>query len=920
MNKPPSALAEQIFLAACELDAAEREDYVASRCKGDAELLLEVTTLLRAADECGDYFEVLPHRLGIEAFRNNREPASYGASAGQRFGQYRLTAKLGSGGMGEVWRAERGDGRFEGEVAVKIFTRLGGKSALGQFDDEAQYLAKLTHANIARLIDAGLGPGDTPYLILDFVDGRPIDQYCDAHVLNIDDRIRLVIEVLEAVSHAHSCLIVHSDIKPSNVLVTTEGQVKLLDFGIARLLTAVDSDDTSSEAGVGLTPEYAAPEQLAGGGITTATDVYSMGLLLYVLLAGSSPREVAEVESLAELRDLANEEPPSLARTIETIDAAKDGELERLAGERGASPQRFLRTLRGELDHIVRKALAVAPKDRYRTAADFAADLRSYLRHEPVTAFPDSVSYRARKFVRRYRGGVLTGSLTLIVIVVAAGIAIWQGIEADRQRDAALYHQQRVHASNEFYSLLLEEMGTGDESFTAVQLLDRGVELLERQFDPDAAFIGRVHYDLSRRYSNLQENTREQELLARAENAARANGDHDLLAASLCAMGWMHRRADIEQARRLFEDGRATLSMTSLPTVESRVVCMRLNSYLTEARGDRNGAIDILNDIQDLLKRTPAAPSHLRGVSLNDLSGLLMRDARFSDALDVNAEILEHLESSGRGNTFGYLQVMSNRAVFLGAVGEVLADHTVQQQLLSRLGESNWATGRAGLQFDISRGGTLIRLSRFEEGIRLLENARDKAERNGAAGMALMADIYLAGGYIAVDDFEKAEQKLQAVEGTFESNPTRFEFQRRLVTIRRAAILRKRGRIDEARALIQPILESYNYPPLSGSSASLAALLEAMNAIEFAAGDFAAAEQLSSDLLEVRERQSRRPELSAHVGGALVRRAKARRRQNNIEGAIQDLMRAVTALENGLGTDNRETREARDLLREYRTG
>ena len=357
MTKPTSSQVEEIFLAASELRGPDRESYLDSACSKDVQLRSEVESLLDAAEASGRYFEELPGRLGIDRLRSDSARRRYRASEGQQFGKYRLTSRLGTGGMGEVWLADRSDGRFEGQVAVKLLTRLGSHSALKQFDREANYLAKLAHANIARMIDAGVGKDDVPYLILEYVDGRAIDEYCDAQGLSIERRVRLFIGVLDAVSHAHARLVVHSDVKPSNVLVTPEGSIKLLDFGIAALLSTVESTGPSA----GLTPEFAAPEQLAGDAVTTATDIYSLGLLLHLLLTGTSPRRIDQATSLAELSDIASREPPPLASTVSDAAIVGAGSIERLAAERSASPAKFEKTLRSDLDQIVRKALAVDP-------------------------------------------------------------------------------------------------------------------------------------------------------------------------------------------------------------------------------------------------------------------------------------------------------------------------------------------------------------------------------------------------------------------------------------------------------------------------------------------------------------------------------------------------------------------------------
>ena len=283
--------------------------------------------------------------------------------AGLQLGAYTLTTALGSGGTGSVWLARRSDGRFEGQAAVKLLNAaLIGRPGEQRFVREGNLLAKLVHPNIAHLIDAGVAPGGLPYLVLEYVEGERIDRWCEQRALNIENRVRLFLDVLAALEHAHSHLIVHRDLKPSNILVTRDGVVKLLDFGVAALLATRDEDgapDLTREAAAGLTPEYAAPEQLLGLAVTTATDVYALGLVLFVLLAGRHPA-APEGKSTAELIrvTLETETPPASCVAPDV--------------QRG-------RVLRGDLDNIIAKALKKAPAERYLTVGAFAQDLRRFL-------------------------------------------------------------------------------------------------------------------------------------------------------------------------------------------------------------------------------------------------------------------------------------------------------------------------------------------------------------------------------------------------------------------------------------------------------------------------------------------------------------------------------------------------------------
>ena len=351
--------------------------------------------------------------------------------AGLEFGAYRLERPLGQGGMGTVWLARRADGRFEGTAAVKILN-LALLSATGQerFRQEGSVLARLAHPGIARLLDAGLSGAGQPYLVLEYVEGVAIDEFADQNRLPLEGRIRLMLQVLAAVGHAHAHLIVHRDLKPSNILVTAEGAVKLLDFGIAKLLDDGTGERTALTADGGrmLTPEFAAPEQVRGDRLTTAADVYSLGVLLYLLVSGRHPTAEGCSTPVDGMRALLEVEPSRLGL--------------------------------GDLDNILDKALRKSPVDRYPTVAALADDLERYLRHEPVSARPHSRLYRLKKFIRRNRTGVFAGSVTAAGLIAATVFSVaqmryarQQRDDARAQRDNAVYHERRAAASSGFMEI-----------------------------------------------------------------------------------------------------------------------------------------------------------------------------------------------------------------------------------------------------------------------------------------------------------------------------------------------------------------------------------------------------------------------------------------------------------------------------------
>jgi serine/threonine protein kinase len=341
---------------------------------------------------------------------------------GEVVGAYTLVSHIGRGGMGSVWRATRGDGRFERDVAIKFLNIALADHGAARFRREGRILGRLSHPNIAQLLDAGTTPGGEAYLVLELVEGRPLDEHCETGRLPVSARVRVFLQVLDAVAFAHANLVVHRDLKPANVLVDSDGQVKLLDFGIAKLLDrggeAAPATELTRDGGPALTLAYAAPEQVSGGPVTTATDVYALGVLLYQVLTGRHPAQHA------------------LGSYAETVHAILEAEP---APPSQAAPERLRGALRGDLDTIVGTAVKKAPAERYASATAFAEDLRRALRDEPIAARPDSVGYRARKFARRNALGLAV--VAIIVSALSVGLYVANRERANAERRFAQVRQ-----------------------------------------------------------------------------------------------------------------------------------------------------------------------------------------------------------------------------------------------------------------------------------------------------------------------------------------------------------------------------------------------------------------------------------------------------------------------------------------------
>jgi non-specific serine/threonine protein kinase/serine/threonine-protein kinase len=399
----------------------QRTALLDAACSDDAELRNEVESLLRSHQQAGSVFLGKPALgLNLPGFASTEGSNR----VGRRVGVYRLIELIGQGGMGDVYRAERADGQYDKQVAIK-FVRAGLDTAaiLERFRNERQVLASLDHPNIARLLDGGTTEEGIPYLVMELIEGTPIDQYCDVQKLNITERLRLLLQVASAVQYAHQHLVIHRDIKPGNILVTKESVPKLLDFGIARILDpAMGSQATAVNP---MTPEYASPEQVRGEPVTTATDVYSLGVVLYQLLTGRSPYPKNTNAPHEFARAICEAEPP---RPSSVILRRKSGEgtrpvdaAEILSRVREASTAKLRRRLAGDLDTIVLRAMHKEPQRRYLSVEQFAEDIRRHLNGLPVSARRDSWRYRAGKFTIRHKVGVAASAL--ILLAVAGGVA-----------------------------------------------------------------------------------------------------------------------------------------------------------------------------------------------------------------------------------------------------------------------------------------------------------------------------------------------------------------------------------------------------------------------------------------------------------------------------------------------------------------
>jgi serine/threonine protein kinase len=453
MNPERWSKIKEISEQAATLQGEQRTAFLQAQCSEDVTLQAEVETLLASEIETlpgafeqtnrlaeASLFEDVTMALATPAYLDDD-------MVGKPVGAYKIEREVGRGGMGAVYLATRADAQFEKQVAIKLVKRgMDSDFVIRRFLGERQILAHLNHPNIARLLDGGTTEEGLPYFVMEYIEGLPITQYCDAQRLTTVERLKLFQQVCSAVQYAHQNLVVHRDIKPGNILVTSAGEVKLLDFGIAKLLAPDFSPtDMTAKYGSVMTPDYASPEQAKGEPITTASDIYSLGVLLYQLLTGHRPYHIKNTSPVEMVRVICEQEPDRPSTVINrsvTVIGQNDNTLQTLKPEdlsklRDSQPEKLRRQLAGDLDNVILKAMRKEPERRYVSAEQFSEDIRRHLEGLPVIARPDTFSYRTGKFIQRHKAGLAAAVLILLTLIGGIVGTTWQAFVAKSERSRA---------------------------------------------------------------------------------------------------------------------------------------------------------------------------------------------------------------------------------------------------------------------------------------------------------------------------------------------------------------------------------------------------------------------------------------------------------------------------------------------------
>ncbi|MBK8466441.1 MAG: serine/threonine protein kinase [Chloracidobacterium sp.] len=553
---------KSLLMNALALDPPSRSDFL-DRQHISPEIRSEVESLLALEDAADGIFDKSALELSKEFLLDHAEDLSVGN--GQTIGPYKLVSELGLGGMGAVYLAERSDERFEQQVAIKLLKREFNVDRLRRsFKREIDILAKLSHPNIATIYDTGTTTDGIPYIVMEYIDGVPIDRYCDQHGLGLIERLKLFNKASEAVGYAHQNLIVHRDIKPSNILVSSDGVPKLLDFGISKALDSAEDGSSTTIMGA-MTPEYASPEQIDGGRITTSTDIYSLGMVLFKLLTGTYPYNFKKGSSSDILREITDEDPILPSQTEDTRSSVERNEL------------------KGDIDNIVLKALSKEPQNRYSTVRQFAEDIWRYIDGEPVTARPATVSYRLNKFYKRNKIAVTAGVLIFATLIGGISVALWQAriahanaAVAVAESDNAKDEQKKAEKISSFMMKFFryanpkwyaEGYPFGGET-RVIDALDDMAPKIDTEFADQPDVLAEMHHHFGDAFMARKEPGGREKAkfhFQRAFEVRRSyyGGWHELLAKDMLYLYWVQEPPRSEEAVKMLSDAIVMMRATN---------------------------------------------------------------------------------------------------------------------------------------------------------------------------------------------------------------------------------------------------------------------------------------------------------------------------------------------------------------------
>jgi eukaryotic-like serine/threonine-protein kinase len=867
---------------ALELGPAQRDAWLGALETDDAALaaLLRELLALHAVNCSSGFMERFP-----------LDPAE--DLCGEQIGSYAIERLLGRGGMGSVWLGRRSDGKFEGRAAIKVLERRGlGSNAASQIRHEAGLLARLSHPHIARLLDAGVRENGQAYLILEYVEGEQIVRYCSERSLTLPARLRLFVTMLDAVAHAHAHLVVHRDLKPSNVLVTPEGVVKLLDFGVASLQTGAGAGPADTPWA--LTPGYAAPEQVRGEPVTTAADVYALGVLLHVLVTGEHPFGGHSTTETELMRVALSADPePASGRLV--------GSAER-------------RRVRGDLDAIIARALRRDSARRYTTAAEFATDVRAYLGNFPVRARPATRAYIAHKFAQRHWGGVLSATLTVLVLLAASIITTLQTLEARRQRDFARMQLGRAEAINDLNYYVVNDAGPAGQPITARELLGRAEHVLGRQRLNDANRVALLA-SIGQEYEAQDDHASGLRILNEAYRLSRGVSDPSARAQAACdlAAALSYENAS-PRSNALIEEG-----LRELPDAPEfaldRATCLEWGTWVATNAADMQLALKRSEDELRVVKEVPF-PHEVAELHADETRASALYFAEhYREADEVFSNGWSRLVALGRDDTVGAGIWLNNWAVDLMGLGRPLEAERLLRRTIA-LAESG-SSGQSAAPMQLNNyASTLLELARIDEAARVAARAYQEAIRLGNQNAIFANRLRTARICLAQHSLACATAALDEAEPVMRRVLPAGHFNFALLRAERALVARTRGDLPAARALIDDAIRLAEQASRNGGSLFVPIFLTYRAEFALAARQSPSADADLHRALDLLLAGAQASDYSVYVGRAELTLAEVLMSEGKVAEARGEAQLAVEQLTRAEGSDHPETLAAARIGKE----
>jgi serine/threonine-protein kinase len=769
-------------------------------------------------------------------------------------------------------------------------------------------LGKLAHPLIAELIDAGLTSTGEPFLVLEYVEGRPIDAYCDEHKLSVNARIRLFLDVLSAVAHAHGNLIVHRDVKPSNVLVRNDAQVKLLDFGIAKVLANETGDGSATltlESGAALTPRFAAPEQVSAGAITTATDIYALGVLLYLLLTGNHPAGAGSHSAAQLMRILLDEEPRRASESTASDSAAA-------AANRATTPEKLRRQLRGDLDRIIAKAMKKSPSERYPSALAFADDLQRYLEHKPVLARPDSFGYRTAKFVRRNRVGVAVAMTALVATMAGLTGFVIQDRRVRAERDFAFRQLVRTEQHDDFLDFLLADAAPSGKPFTVTDLLSRARNMVEKE-KPSLEQIELMDW-IGVDYAAQGQYAQARPILERAYQLSTQFTDPAARASAACMLGWeLARDEDLARGDALILEGLRELPNEPEYALD-RVTCLRFGSRVSREKGESGEAVRRMEMAQQVLRASPFDVGTFEVTNSLDLASAYREAGRDRESLAAFQRAGNLLSSLGRDETQMAGTFYNNWALELDYIGRPLeAEKTLRHAIdIARDNSTEEAVPPSTLT---NYARVLRELDRLPQAADYAERGYNKAVKRGDELLISQSLLERARIYRAQHDLPLAESMLAQVEPRMRKALPPGHYAFASISSERGLIAMEKGDLASALQLTDGAISAIQASVKSGhgGGVSLPNLYIDRSAIDLALGNAGEAEADAGHALAALHAQDSPSDDSSKLGRAYLAEARALAAQGKSIETRTTASHALANLQGSVGPDHPDTRSARQL-------